>query len=524
MKKIFGSLGAIGLIFLVSFQLSAQNITIKWGNEFKGNRRSLVTAVIGRDETGTYVESTHLRISFFGRSHRTIDLDDVTLDKLDNNNNLVYSKRLVAKSPDGESLNYEGMMMVDGKIMLFTSRYNKRTDKNIAYACTVSGADGTVQGNITQVDEIEATKKKNDGAFSFMQSSDSSEILVYHDEPYEKNEEDRFSLKIYDNSLKMLWNKDVSVPYRDKDFTISGYTLSNDDKVYMLAKIQEGNREKKHGLPNYRYTILSYSEDSKTPKEYVMSLGAKFISDIQFQLNNNNDLVCSGFCSKNNSEDVSGVFYMTIDSRTGKVMHSSIKEFDMETLGQFMSKRKARKQRELKAYELRQLIPREDGGSVLLGEQFYIEVVTTSDGKGHTTTTYYYHYNDILAVGITPAGEIDWVTRVPKKQVSANDGGFYSSFATCVYKDKVFIVYNDHKKNKDRFDPDKMKTMSNPRKAMAMIVSIDSKGRYEKIPLFNNKEKGTILKPKLNLQISDNELVMYGVKGRKYMFGTAKFD
>lgn len=521
MKKVLGTLGMVCLVCVGGMWDSyAQNITIKWGNQFKGNRRSAVTSIIGRDETGMYVETIH---SGFLSGHKTTDLDDVYLDKIDNNNNLIYSKKLEAKGPDGESLNYEKMLMVDGKVMLFTSHYNKKTNKNCAYASTISSADGTVESNIRQIDEIEADKKKNDGGFDFLQSRDSSEILVYHDEPYEKNEEAKFSLKIYDNDLKELWKKSIAVPYKDKDFTISDYTLSNDDKVYMIAKIQEGHKEKKHGLPNYRYTILSYSEGSETPKEYVVSLGTRFISDIQFELNNENNLICSGFCSKNNSEDVSGVFYMTIDSKTSKVLHSSLKEFDMNTLGQFMSERKARKSKELRNYQLRQLIPREDGGSVLIGEQYWMEVVTTYTKNG-TYTTYYYHYNDVLAVGITQKGEIDWVTRIPKRQLSVNDGGYYSSIATCVYKDKVFIVFNDNKKNIDRLDPDKIKTMHNLKKSVAMMVSIDSKGRYEKIPLFNNKEKKTILKPKLNLQISDNELVLYAIKGRQYMFGTVKFD
>ena len=65
--------------------------------------------------------------------------------------------------------------------------------------------------------------------------------------------------------------------------------------------------------------------------------------------------------------------------------------------------------------------------------------------------------------------------------------------------------------------------MKSPRRAMVTLVTIDSKGNYEKTPMFKAKDQGIILKPLLSEQISQTELLIYGEKGKVYKFGRVKF-
>ncbi|RYD83224.1 MAG: hypothetical protein EOP53_01480 [Sphingobacteriales bacterium] len=490
----------------------AQNVHVNWGKIEKASRRTQATGIIGRDANGFYV-----------LAQKTIGRDEVYLEKYDNKSNRIFQKELTFPAPDGKKVNFEKLIMVDGQMLMFTSFYNRKLDKNYAFVTKVSN-NGESDKSFKQIDEITAEKKRNNGNFDFILSHDSTKILVYHNEPYEKNAQERFSVKVMDKNLNFIWEKDISVPFRDKDFRISDYTVSNDNKVYMLARIQEGNREKKGGRPNYKYIILSYGEKDKTPNEYLVSLGEKFISDINFQLNNQNNLVCAGFYSLKNSSGVGGTFYMTIDSKTKAVTNKSVKDFDEKILGQFMSERKARKNNsELQNYDLRKLITKEDGGSVLVAEQYYVVEHTYTDKNG-THTTYYYHYNDVILVDIAKSGEINWVSRIPKMQVTANDGGYYSSFAICVYKDKINLVYNDNKKNIEKYDPKKLRSMGKVKKTVTMLVTVDSKGKYTKTPLFTNKKKAAIARPKLYLQTTKDEMVMQAIKGRNFMYGALRFE
>jgi hypothetical protein len=40
----------------------------------------------------------------------------------------------------------------------------------------------------------------------------------------------------------------------------------------------------------------------------------------------------------------------------------------------------------------------------------------------------------------------------------------------------------------------------------------------------DSKEKKLVLRPKMNLQVADNELILVGVMKKKMMFGTIKFE
>jgi hypothetical protein len=504
----------LALILSLSAPLFAQDVTVKWGNLNKRkNKWTEARYIVGRDETGFYVFSSR----FHGISH-------IYLERYNNDNNLEWNKELELPESDGKRVDLEKIIYLDGKLLLFTSHYNRKLDKNIAYVNTIS-EDGKVNNDQKQIDYISSGKKMNAGNFDFILSHDSANVLVYHNEPYDKNAQDKFSLKVLNSDLEITWKKDISVPYLDQDFYISNYIVSPDEKVYMLAKIQEGKREKKGGKPNYKYTILSYGEEDDKPKEFLISLADKFISDISFEIDKENNLVCAGFYSKKNSADIAGTFYLVIDSDDEKVISRSIKDFDEKTLSQFMSSRKARKKRELYDYELRRLIPKSDGGSLLVAEQFYVRVVSSTDPKtGFTTYTYYYNYNDIIIVDIDKKGEIGWVTRIPKLQVSTNDEGYYSSFALSIdANDKVYIVYNDNRKN--LLKPGKrIKSMSNLRKAMPALVIVDGRtGEYTKKALFDLKEKKVYLKPKLYMKTGPNEMVIYATRMKKYMFGTINF-
>jgi hypothetical protein len=503
----------IALLLGFIMPVQAQEAMVKWGNITKQQNRGAEAAYIaGSDANGFYVVSA-----------KTRGTKKYFLERYNNDNNLVWSKQIVAPSNDGDEGVFEEVIYLQGRLLLFSSDYNRKLDKNLAFVSTIS-PDGVVNKDLKQVGEIQAKERMNPGDFDFILSYDSTSVLVYQNDPYERNAPDKFGIKVLNADLETTWQKDIKLPYRDRDFSVSNYIVS-DDKVYMLAKLQEGNREKKDGRPNYKFIIFAYGEEEEKPREYVISLGDKFISDISFQLDQDNNLVCAGFYSKNNSVDIGGVFYLVIDSESERVLTKSIKDFDENTLAKFMSKRKASKGRELYSYELRKLIPMQDGSSVLVAEQFFIRQSTDNNATtGTTTVKYYYYYNDIILVSIGRKGEIGWVTHVPKYQTSVNDGGYYSSFAMNVHEDKISLLYNDNRKNITK--PRKtLRPMSNPRDAIGVLVTVDGKsGESTKTALFDQKNKGAYLKPKLHLQTRPDEMVIYARKRRNFMFGTVKFD
>ena len=525
--KIKFTLLLICLLFSISS--FAQNVTAKWGPIQKSPGSRDIEGVIGRDKSGFYVAE----VKYSGRIK-------VFIKKFGNDNTEIYTKEINAETANGGKIQIEDIIMIENQMLLFTSYYDKKDDKNYAFVSRLN-AEGNVEGATVQIDEIAARKKKNAGSFHFYRSADSSKILIYHNEPWDKDKDadKKFFIKVMDKNLNVLWSKKCVVPYKDKDFVISDYTLSNDNKVYMLAKIQEGKREKKDGMPNYRYTILGFTADANNVKpddndeddgsdaeEYVISLSEKFISAISFQLDKANNLICAGFYSENNSSEAAGIFFLKIDSKSKSVLLKNVKPFSKDVLRMFMSDRKINRGNELYGYQLRNLIPKKSGGSYLVAEQYEFYISSYTDSRGITHSTAHYIYNDIVVVNLVESGEIAWVCRIPKFQQTINDGGYYSSFASLVLEkdEKLCFIYNDNQKNLNEKDFNKIRPMGNLKKTIVNIVIVDNQGNYEKAALLNNKEDKVVIRPKMYLQSSANELILYGRRGKKYRFGNIKVE
>jgi hypothetical protein len=181
---------------------------------------------------------------------------------------------------------------------------------------------------------------------------------------------------------------------------------------------------------------------------------------MQIAINDERDIICGGFYSEKGTFSIKGSYFLKIDGQTQEIKAKSFKEFGIDFITQHMTQRQEKKAKkkaakgkniELYEYDLDNIILRDDGGAYLIGEQFFVKVVTrtTTGSNGHTSTstTTYYYFNDILVINMSPSGEIEWTEKIPKRQRTTNDGGFFSSYALSVVKDKLYFVFNDHPKN-----------------------------------------------------------------------------
>ncbi len=148
-----------------------------------------------------------------------------------------------------------------------------------------------------------------------------------------------------------------------------------------------------------------------------------------------------------------------------------------------------------------------------------------SNGSGGTTTssTSQYYYNDIIVISISPDGSIDWNEKIPKKQVTVNDGGFYSSFAVSVVKDKLYFVFNDHPNNLFYKKQGKLSNFNKGPDSVMVLVELDSQGNQTREALYNAKKSGILTRPKVCEQISDNEMILFGQDNKIHRFARLTF-
>ncbi len=513
----------ITLLLLVPTLVSAQ-IEITWGIPQKQQRKTMMTDMIGADESFVYTLRTDY--SLLGNSDPIIERykqGDLGLD---------YTKRISHKRSDGTTLHPAAQYFIHGNILVFATYYDREKDMNFAYA-EILDDKANVQQSWKEIARIPADKRSNAGSFLFRLSLDSSKVLVISNPPYEQYADEKFTLQLIDEKLNVRWKNDINPPYKDKYFSLDNFIVNDSGHVYMLSTISKDRavmtRKERRTTPTYYHSVLMYNPTTNELGEYEVKLDPKFISDIILTVTETGDIICSGFYSNKSSNAITGTFYLKIDKETKKVDREGTMDFSAEFLTQFMSSKRASKNKELYDYNLRYLVQREDGGAILVAEQYYEYVVCSSDPRtGAQTCTYYYYYNDIIVVNVSPEGKIDWAKKIPKLQVSRNDGGYFLSFAFAVSNNTLYFMFNDHPKNialsADNTKGKGLKYMNNVKKSVAVLVSMDMKGEQVRQTMFRNQDLKTYLRPKMYLQTSEKRMFLYGQKRSTFKLAEVKFD
>lgn len=101
----------------------------------------------------------------------------------------------------------------------------------------------------------------------------------------------------------------------------------------------------------------------------------------------------------------------------------------------------------------------------------------------------------------------------------------FSSYVLGLNDDKAFFIFNDNIKNLAINERSKMRPFTGQKKAVAVVVTVNEDGKQRKSALFNAKEVGTLLRPKVSKQFeSGDEIYIVGQKGKKLSLGRITLD
>lgn len=536
---------------------------VQWSKEYEEPSNSTIQKIIATEAGGFYA----LRIRQ-GGVLGTGSLKAV-VEYYDNTMKLLRQKEL--------DLDYKGkdrflkdVVMLQGKLWLLTYFYNEKHEKTYLFAQRINNQTLTLDKTMVKVSEQDETNRERADVFSYGISRDSSKIVVFTRQSSEKREQE-FALTVYDSDFNEVWSKDAKLPYNRKSFNIDEFQVDKNGNVFLMGVIytEGSNRLEKKGKPTYQYNLLAYMRDSTLDiQEYKIELKDKFITELTFRVADDGDLVFSGFYSEKGATSMKGTCFFKINPKTKDMTSVSTREFEFDFLTENLSNRNVEKAKaavrsndktkepELNSYALDKLILRSDGGAILIAEQYYVDERRQNnnyygspyayggyydpfyspfyspyssyyDPYGrygrNNRSDYYFNYNDIIVVNIRPDGEIAWTARIPKHQMSKNDGGLYSSYAMSIVADKLYFAYNEDSRN---LDPNRKKTYTEePDKySVVVLAEVNRQGEVKRSPLFQNKEEGIVTRPKICRQIGRRDLAIYGERGRGYRFGLLSFE
>ena len=507
-------------------QTKTTKATVQWGPEMSNNKDGEFGSVFAHTDDAVYM-------SVFLKKERFIR-------KMDLRHRVVYQKVLPMEI-DRDDHTMERTVLAGENILVFTSFFDKPTKQNNLFVRVYREKDMAPVGRIQKILTMDVEKKRNQGGFSVHTSPNDQRILVHQHLPFQKEGYERFEIKVYDMAMDLQWERQVELPYEDSEFAVEKFRVDDDGSVMMVgnkfAEKREGRALKREGKPDYTYHLLIYRGDGSQPEDHVLEVPGKFLQDIAVAVAREGDIMCGGFYGAKGSFTTSGAYYLRLDRATKQIVHSSFKEFDKDFITMYMTekeekkatKKAERKDEELEMYnyELREILIREDGGAVLMGEQYrYFETTTcTPNPNGGQTcrTTFHWVYNDIIAVNIDPNGDIEWAAKVPKRQHTVNDLGRASSYALMVKEDAIHVIFNDTGKNLFLKPGDKLQPYRPGKEALIVLATMSDGGHASREALLDVEKREAITLPKSAVQVGDDKLFIYADWKKTHRFGTITF-
>lgn len=513
------------LSFLIFGQMTiGQEIQIQKGASFKIKGSEYVEDVLSINNEGS---SVLIRGGLIGKKFNVLNLD----------RELNIKNKLDIEIPEvnGKKVKYFWSLKF-GENIYFLSRYfDKKTDEYYLFASVLDKKTG----NLTK--HYEACKVKDDkfsnfvNPFSAVRSIDSTKMLIITDYPTKNKENARYGLKVVNPDFSEVWSKDIEFPEMDKDFSLLDYMVDKNGNIHFVASIKMDREEKKEKGSKSRYyvNIYSYYHAENELKTYeIGGFEDKVIRSIDIDVNANDEIVGTGFYSERSLvNSYKGFLYLRINPESKEVVASNLTPFSKELLTELIGERRAEKGKEMPPYIIRHSIPLKTGGMAVVAEHF---VYTQSqDANGNTTESWL--YGNAVVMFIDKEGVMKTASVIKKKQYcTAKNGGAtllqqlgvgiypgvnelpYYGIGVLENEGNIYVIYNENPKNAERIKMDKNPKSVRQRTSITQLVMFTPDGEVNSSVLFKSKEKDEKmpLMPRSSVQYSNNEMIVFGRKGK----------
>jgi hypothetical protein len=501
---------------LVMAGTQAQNLKVNFGQLLPSDRRTemLDAGIMGDKIFVIEKEKKTLSIKFYNASNLKF-----LSSKIIQQNNCKGSNDCISND-----FGYEKTIWMKDNILMVFSSFERSSKQNTLFVQKIN-AKGNFEVKFTIIDKIQTESRRNTGSFRAWQSQDSTKFMVIQIPPYEKYNNEKFGFKVYNSNLDNISNFSVSLPYKDKNVSVSDYYLGNDGTIYMLVHVEKEKQDREKGQDLSFYSILTLKGKDGALSEYVLKLPNRDIETVALRLDDKtNKIICCGLYSDitkgYSGNKIDGLFYLKVDVNNKGSEISGFKSIDNSVLAEILDVKEEKIDKKAKAasasknFEIMDILPMKDGTTKLITEYRLLTIVsvTSCDGKGNCTTTYEYHYyrKNIFVISIDKDGTILNFTDIPKYQHTVNDGGRFSSFLLCQKDDRIYFLFNDNPLNlnvniKSIKD---VKMMSRVNKACVVSVQLNKDGSYTKQKVYDVSDKKIAMLPESGIKISEGQYII----------------
>lgn len=518
-------------------QTKTDKATVVEGPEVE-TKRSSFADVLGSDESGYYTLRREKKDIFLEHSNRQMQVDK--------------SVALPDQKKGKEPIYFDACRMLSGELFLFSMIKDSRENsmelvvQKIDKQTLTPDAEMKTLSKTTMPSRRAFMQSLAFGSFFSQITSPDGSLLLLKSSDMGKDDNGnaptdiRYHFAVYGKGMEKQWEKDIKLPFLPDQFSVEQIKIDDDGNVFLIGieyqEKAEARISRREGKPSYAYHLYRYSNKGTDVLEMPVKLKEKFITDMQAGNAPNGDIIIAGFYSDKGTFSVKGAFYLSIDGKTHQEKIQSLSEFDSEFITQYFSEKEKKKQKkqeakgeepELYSFRMDELLLRNDGGATMIAEQYYTYTVTytTTDANGRMTThsTTYYNYNDILVLSFNPDGSLNWKCKVPKRQTTASDGGYYSSYAYATIGDKIYFVFNDNPKNLFLKPGEKPYAFTGSKELAVVLVEVTGSGETSRELLFTIERGDVILRPKVCVQTGEKEMFICSERTKIYQLARVEF-
>lgn len=363
---------------------------------------------------------------------------------------------------------------------------------------------------IKKPQEIDAVKTSflggRSGLYSYAISANKQHIVIYG--AGTNGVELKAKVIWLDTALNKVQVKEAGFT-ADNDVSFGEGVANDKGEFFLPAYTAYGSRQYAD-----RIWLLALQEGSADFNAVEMPMGDLFAAGTYMEMSNAGDRVyVGGFFTDRKNGNFEGVIYTYYD-----VNEKVFKEFKTIKFSERMRNAtgERNKKRAFNDFQVRQLIVRNDGGFVMIAEDFFISTRNSyNQGFGYYSWYYpsmgasirEYNYGDILTISCNANGESEWAEFIRKSQYSQEDGGLFSSYALINTGGSLGFLFNDFSMNRSKIQ----------------LASLDAEGKAVVTAVTGVKADEPDWLPKSGKQISAKEFVVPCLKRNQICFAKVVF-
>lgn len=517
------------VIILLHVPLSAQTgrqLKLSWGEEMRAQNPSRLNYILGSIGDDLYTLETTDK----GSRTKIVMYNEVL--KLSKE---AYLNEIIRPRPGQvileTFLGMESLHLLTGEVVIKEEPQRQRTYR--LYLYDIDPESFRPKGDPRLLVDIPIQGVKYDGRAYFRSSPDGLMSAILYETDDADGDAGTYGVSIFDADHAPVATYLSPADEDNRSTEVEAFELHPDGTVYLLRR---NNRRGSNRAFDAYYTLERSAPDGQTYTIQTFESSAHFINALDVVVLDDDDVMVAGTISSDRDGGLTGTMQCRVDHVTGTAGAVMISDIPTDVMLSGLEPAQLRRAQrelgrgdraELQDHYLRQLITTPDGGVLVLSEQEYTRRSANQAGfydPAQLATTYF-HYNDIMVMKIGANAELSWAEKVSKRQMSVNDEGLYSSYASAYVDETLYLLFHDAAQNafssQENFT---QVTQPGDEDGVVYLVTLDKDGQSEENIFMKNMNSSVILRPRVMQQIDADRMIIYGESRRQWRYGLLRFE